>query len=932
VPAVLYHRALGGEKLSHLLGSRYVLHELLARGSVGYVFRGSARADGYPVAVKMLKPELMSDPEVFARFLQERSILTSVSHRHVVRVLDLVVEGERAGIVMELVRGQDLRHHLSGRCTLPPAQSVHFARQLLEGAAAVHAAGIIHRDVKPENVLVDASEDEVILKLTDFGIARLSYRPTLTRQASLLGTPEYMAPELAHIAPVTPAADLYSIGIVLYEMLAGRTPFAGGHPMTVLHRHLEQVPAPIPGARADLWALVEWLLAKDPRSRPSSAAEAAAALGRLEPELAGEPALPPMPLLPQMPEPPMAPTPGRSSMAKPAVRAGASPDPALSRGYPQPADPTDLDHPATVLSHLYRQDYPDGYAPTGDWVQHAPPPPAKPAARAPEPPRSRVNSRLMLALVAAVVLVLAATIGLLSRPAPESAAAVSAAVSYTFAPQEYPDGLVITRRWTLGGRYGSMLTETVSAGSVTGQGLRVAFQDEIPAAVAPTTHTVVFTPAPTKIVKADPVVEWLLRLPSHGTVQVGYHATVPALGVTMARLMGLVKDFDALQAAATALGLPKPRTIQLTSLAIEPGAVKLKRGGRIRLGLTGRLSDGQAAPRAVLGNATWNPANPAVASVTSPGTVTGVSVGITYVTAQIGSAQASVLVTVAAVDEVGAGGVGAGGVGHRTAQEISFTSAPPPSPVTGVTYAVAASGGDSGNRVTFTVDSSSGSVCSISASTVTFNQPGRCVIDANQAGNAKYQPAPQAQQAITVNAAAQAISFTAPASGSVGGSAALSATGGESGNPVVFTVASSGAGVCSVSGANGTTVSYLAAGSCVIDANQAGNASYQAAPQIQRTITVNAAAQAISFTAPASGSVGGSASLSATGGESGNPVVFTVASSGAGVCSVSGANGTTVSYLAAGSCVIDANQAGNASYQAAPQVLRTITVSNPVAG
>ena len=736
--------------MNNLLGSRYVLHELLGLGSMGQVFRGSARADGYPVAVKMLKPELMSDPEVVARFLQERSILTSVSHPHVVRVLDLVVEGETAGIVMELVRGQDLRLHLSGRCTLPPAQSVYFARQLLEGAAAVHAAGIIHRDVKPENVLMDESEDEVILKLTDFGIARLSYGPALTRQPSLLGTPEYMAPEVADIAPATPAADLYSIGIVLYEMLAGRTPFAGGHPMAVLHRQLEQVPAPIPGARADLWALVEWLLAKDPRSRPSSAAEAAAALRRLEPELAGEPALPPMPPLPQMPAPPMAPAPARSSMAIPAVRAGASTDPALSGGYPQLADPADLDHPATVLSRLYPQ---DGYAPTGDWVHYAPPPPpGRPAARAPEPPRSRVNPRLMLAVAAAVVLVLAVAISVLSRPAPESTA-VPAAVSYTFAPQEYPDGLLITRRWTLGGKHGSMLTETVSASSVSGQGLRVAFQDEIPAAVAPTTHTVVFTPAPTKIVKADPVVEWLLRLPSHGTVQVGYHATVAALGVTKARLMGLVKDFDALQAAAAAPGMSKPRTVPVTVTA----------GGE----------------------------------------------------------------------------VGTGGVGHRTAQEISFTSAPPPSPVTGATYAVAASGGGSGNRVSFTIDSSSGSVCSISASTVTFNQPGRCVIDANQAGDARYQPAPQAQRTITVTAAPQMISFSAPASGSVGGSATLSATGGGSGNPVVFTVASGGTGVCSVSGANGSTVNYLAAGSCVIDASQAGNARYQPAPRVPRTITVS---------------------------------------------------------------------------------------------
>ena len=178
----------------------------------------------------------------------------------------------------------------------------------------------------------------------------------------------------------------------------------------------------------------------------------------------------------------------------------------------------------------------------------------------------------------------------------------------------------------------------------------------------------------------------------------------------------------------------------------------------------------------------------------------------------------------------------------------------------------------------------------------------------------------------TVNPAPQSISFTAPASGTVGGSATLTATGGGSGNPVTFSVdASSGAGVCSVSG---DTVSYLAPGSCVIDASQAGNASYAAAPQVTRTITVGQAAQSISFTAPASGTVGGSATLTATGGGSGNPVVFSVdSSSGSGVCTVSGTDGTTVNYTGAGSCVIDASQAGNASYAAAPQVTQTITVN-----
>ena len=113
--------------------------------------------------------------------------------------------------------------------------------------AAVHAAGIIHRDIKPENVLVDTSGGQTALKLTDFGVARLSYGASLTKLSSLIGTPEYMAPELAEHDSATPAADLYSAGIVLYEMLCGRTPFAGGHPLAVLRRQVEQAPPPIPG-------------------------------------------------------------------------------------------------------------------------------------------------------------------------------------------------------------------------------------------------------------------------------------------------------------------------------------------------------------------------------------------------------------------------------------------------------------------------------------------------------------------------------------------------------------------------------------------------------------------------------------------------------------------------------------------------------------
>ena len=649
------------------LGSRYLLHEVLGRGSMGQVFRGSVRSNSFPVAVKVLKPELISDPEVIARFVQERSILTSVSHPNVVRVVDLVVEGETVGIVMELVQGYDLRHLLSQRRTLPAGDAVYFVRQMLQGLAAVHAAGIIHRDIKPENVLVDTSTGQLNVKLTDFGIARLSYGTQLTRQPSLLGTPEYMAPEVADIAPATPAADLYSIGIVLYEMLAGRTPFAGGHPMAVLRRQMDQPPMPIPGSRTDLWALVEWLLAKDPRDRPSSAAEAATALGRVEPGLAGEPPLPPMPPLPELP----APSPVRSSMSP--VRAGTSSGPAASLGYPpsgqaasldSPAGQSgSLDHPATVLSYADSQRLVDEHAPTGDWSEHVDwtqryDPPGPPGAGGPdgpgaypddETPPSPQNLRLVLGSVAAAVLVVAAAvILLLPRSSPKPAAAATpvtpTTVSYSFAPQEYPNGLLVVRRWTLAGKNGSKLTETVSASSATGRAMRVPFQDGIPESVARTIQTVVFTPAPTRIVQADPVVEWLLQLPSQGTVQVGYSATVPARGVSKARLMSLVKDFTALQASAP--DMPRARTIQLASLTIEPAPVQLRQGQTVQLRLTGQLSDGQPAPAAILLGASWATLNPSVAEISSTGLTVGLNVGSTDVAAQLGTAQAAAPVTV----------------------------------------------------------------------------------------------------------------------------------------------------------------------------------------------------------------------------------------------------------------------------------------------
>ena len=276
------------------LGSKYLLHEVIGRGATGQVFAGTARATGGPVAIKVLRPELVSDPEAVARFMQERQILTSVSSPATVRVIDLVAEGQTLAIVMELISGQDLRRYLRAKGTLPPAEAACLAVQLLTGLAAVHAAGVVHRDIKPENLMLDTSASEMTLKVTDFGVARLSYGASLTKLSSLIGTPEYMAPELAEGGSASPAADLYSAGVVLYEMLSGRTPFAGGAPMAVLRRHADMAPPPVPGVPDALWEQLSKMLAKDPADRPASAADAAGALIGQAAALAPLSALPPM--------------------------------------------------------------------------------------------------------------------------------------------------------------------------------------------------------------------------------------------------------------------------------------------------------------------------------------------------------------------------------------------------------------------------------------------------------------------------------------------------------------------------------------------------------------------------------------------------------------------------------------------------------------
>ncbi|MEV0965841.1 serine/threonine-protein kinase [Streptomyces sp. NPDC049910] len=275
------------------IGSRYAAHQILGRGSAGTVWLGEG-PEG-PVAIKLLREDLASDQELVGRFVRERTALLGLDHPRVVGVRDLVVDGSDLALVMDLVRGTDLRTRLDRERRLAPAAAVAIAADVAEGLAAAHAAGVVHRDVKPENILLDMEGPlgpggAHPALLTDFGVAKLIDTPRRTKATKIIGTPDYLAPEIVEGLPPRAAVDIYALATVLYELLAGFTPFGGGHPGAVLRRHVTETVVPLPGVPDELWQLVVQCLAKAPASR-LRASELAARLHELLPMLAGMPPL-----------------------------------------------------------------------------------------------------------------------------------------------------------------------------------------------------------------------------------------------------------------------------------------------------------------------------------------------------------------------------------------------------------------------------------------------------------------------------------------------------------------------------------------------------------------------------------------------------------------------------------------------------------------
>jgi serine/threonine-protein kinase len=279
--------------LARKIGSRYTANQILGRGSAGTVWLGEG-PEG-PVAVKLLREDLASDQELVGRFVQERTALLGLEHPHVVSVRDLVVDGNDLALVMDLVRGTDLRTRLDREKRLAPEAAAAIVADVADGLAAAHAKGVVHRDVKPENILLDMQGPlgpggSHPALLTDFGVAKLIDSPRRTRATKIIGTPDYLAPEIVEGLPPRASVDIYALATVLYELLAGFTPFGGGHPGAVLRRHVTETVVPLPGIPDELWQLIVQCLAKAPASR-LRASELGARLRELLPLLAGMPPL-----------------------------------------------------------------------------------------------------------------------------------------------------------------------------------------------------------------------------------------------------------------------------------------------------------------------------------------------------------------------------------------------------------------------------------------------------------------------------------------------------------------------------------------------------------------------------------------------------------------------------------------------------------------
>ena len=283
-----------GEAADPLIGQtisgKYFVHQLLGRGGMGEVYKATHLTLDRPVVLKLLKKSFLSDPSIVQRFHREARAASRLNHPNSITIIDFgQTEDGTLFMAMEYLSGRSLSRVIAEDQPIPETRVVHIASQILAALAEAHALGIIHRDLKPENVMLESRRDESdFVKVLDFGIAKLNEpgdgAGRLTQAGIVCGTPGYMSPEQVRGDELDARSDLYSVGIILYEMLTGRLPFDADTPMGLVTKHLVEAPPPLgvrkPGLHVSpgLEGLVLRCLAKDRTERPTTAEEMRAAL------------------------------------------------------------------------------------------------------------------------------------------------------------------------------------------------------------------------------------------------------------------------------------------------------------------------------------------------------------------------------------------------------------------------------------------------------------------------------------------------------------------------------------------------------------------------------------------------------------------------------------------------------------------------------
>jgi len=356
-----------------MLGGRYRLEERIASGGMGDVWRCVDDVLGRTVAVKILLSSLLEEPGFTERFRVEARTMATINHPGVVDIYDYGSDPKAgAYLVMEYVEGDALSRTLSRVGRLTPARTMALVAQAADALHAAHEIGVVHRDVKPGNLLVRPNGT---LVLTDFGIARSAGAAQLTAAGSVLGTAAYISPEQAMGEQASRLSDVYALGVVAYQCLAGRRPFEGEQPLEIAMRHVREVPPPLPpDTPPTVRAIVERAMAKDPAARWPTASAFAAVARRAAAELAA---------------------------AAPA-RPGGMPATAQVSGQPyrisNPVTPTPTPTPTGAPVGVRTTNLPPGYPPGYQ-------PQVPGYLQAPIPPKPRTSTGFVVAIILAVVLV-----------------------------------------------------------------------------------------------------------------------------------------------------------------------------------------------------------------------------------------------------------------------------------------------------------------------------------------------------------------------------------------------------------------------------------------------------------------------------------------------------------------------------------------------